>query len=118
MNDLEHYLCQNYRMEILRDVEEGGYIISYPELKGCITCTDEWNDIQKTAEDAKRTWIRAALEMGYPIPEPISDGNYSGQFKLRIPKSLHRELSEGAKKEGISMNQYCLYILSRERFIS
>ena len=38
---------------------------------------------------------------------------YSGQFKLRIPKSLHRSLAEHAKEEGISMNQYCVYLLSK-----
>ena len=55
----------------------------------------------------------AALEEGYPIPEPGSDEEYSGQFKLRIPKSLHRQLAMQSKREGISMNQYCLYLLSR-----
>ncbi|MFA6663841.1 MAG: toxin-antitoxin system HicB family antitoxin, partial [Lachnospiraceae bacterium] len=29
------------------------------------------------------------------------------------PKSLHRSLSEHSKEEGISMNQYCVYLLSR-----
>ena len=47
------------------------------------------------------------------IPEPASDEEYSGQFKLRIPKSLHRQLALQSKKEGISMNQYCLYLLSQ-----
>ncbi|MCI6701659.1 MAG: toxin-antitoxin system HicB family antitoxin [Solobacterium sp.] len=46
------------------------------------------------------------------IHEPDSLDNYSGQFKLRLPKTLHRRLSEESKREGISMNQYCLYLLS------
>lgn len=37
--------------------------------------------------------------------------DYSGQFKLRIPRSLHRQLTEHSKREDISMNQYCLYLL-------
>ncbi len=36
-----------------------------------------------------------------------------GQFKLRIPKSLHRSLTEHARREGISMNQYCVYLRSK-----
>lgn len=28
-------------------------------------------------------------------------------------KSLHRSLAEHSKREGISMNQYCLYLLAR-----
>ena len=38
---------------------------------------------------------------------------YSGQFKLRIPRSLHKSLAEHARREGVSMNQYCVYLLSR-----
>nr|WP_246473258.1 toxin-antitoxin system HicB family antitoxin [Treponema parvum] len=37
----------------------------------------------------------------------------SGQFKIRIPKSLHKTLAEDSKKEGVSMNQYCVYLLSK-----
>ncbi|MGN0715322.1 MAG: toxin-antitoxin system HicB family antitoxin [Anaerovoracaceae bacterium] len=29
-----------------------------------------------------------------------------------MPKSLHRTLSEQASAEGISMNQYCFYLLA------
>ena len=65
------------------------------------------------AMDAKRAWLEAALEDSESIPEPQSLDGYSGQFKLRIPKSLHRSLAEQARKEGISMNQYCVYLLSR-----
>ncbi|MBO7094447.1 MAG: toxin-antitoxin system HicB family antitoxin, partial [Spirochaetia bacterium] len=44
---------------------------------------------------------------------PDSEKEYSGQFKLRMPKTLHRLLAEKSKREGISMNQYCLFLLSR-----
>ena len=37
---------------------------------------------------------------------------YSGEFKLRMPKSLHRLLMEKAREEGVSMNQYCVMLLS------
>lgn len=36
----------------------------------------------------------AALEEGIEIHEPDSINGYSGQFKLRIPRSLHRTLAE------------------------
>lgn len=38
---------------------------------------------------------------------------YSGDFKLRLPKSLHKQLSNEAEIEGVSLNQYLLYILSK-----
>ena len=57
--------------------------------------------------------LEAAIEEEINIYEPDSLDDYSGQFKLRIPKSLHRMLAEHSQREGISMNQYCVYLLSR-----
>lgn len=38
---------------------------------------------------------------------------YSGRLVLRIPRSLHKSLKEAAKLEGVSLNQYMLYKLSK-----
>jgi len=110
--DLNYYMGLNYRIEVVEDKEEGGYALSCPELKGCVTCADTLEHGFKMIEDAKKCWITACIEDGIPIPEPGRIGEYSGQFKLRLPKSLHKTLTEKARQEGISMNQYCLYLLS------
>mgnify|MGYP000237728568 CR=1 FL=1 len=112
MRTLTDYLKLPYRMEIVEDQAEGGYTVSFPELPGCITCGETIESALKNAEDAKKIWLEAVLEDGGEVPEPDSLKDYSGQFKLRIPKSLHRSLAEHSKREGISMNQYCLYLLS------
>ena len=67
----------------------------------------------ENARDAKRVWLEAALEEGVSIPMPDSLEDYSGQFKLRLPRSLHRALAEHSQREGISMNQYCVYLLAK-----
>lgn len=110
---LDDYLNMSYRMEIVKDEQEGGYVASYPDLPGCITCAETIQDVVENAADAKRAWLEAAIEEGVEINEPDSLEEYSGQFKLRIPRSLHRSLAEHSKREGISMNQYCAYLLSR-----
>lgn len=102
-----------YRLEILPDPDEGGYVARYPDLPGCITVGCSMEEAAKNAEDAKKEWLTAVLESGVEIAEPASPNGYSGQFKLRIPKSLHRRLAEHSKEEGGSMNQYCVYLLSR-----
>jgi hypothetical protein len=38
---------------------------------------------------------------------------YSGKISLRLPKTLHRDLSQAAKREGISLNQFILYKLAK-----
>ena len=113
MKTLNEYMKMPYRMEIVEDEEEGGFVVSYPDLPGCITWGETIESAVQNALDAKRTWIEAALEERIEIYEPDSLENYSGQFKLRIPRSLHRSLAEHSQKEGISMNQYCIYLLTK-----
>ena len=115
MRKIDYYMSLPYRMEIVPDVAEGGFAIIFPDLPGCLTCADSIPELIESAEDAKRAWFAAALKDKRDIPEPseiASLSAFSGQFKLRMPKSLHRSLAIHAKQEGISMNQYCNYLLS------
>ena len=113
MKALEYYMKLNYRLDFEPDDEEGGYVAYFPELPGCITMGDTIEEAAANAVDAKRTWLEVALEEGMQIPLLEKSEKYSGQFKLRVPKALHKLLSQHAKQEGISMNQYCVYLLSR-----
>lgn len=113
MKTLSEYMKMPYRMEIVQDIEEGGFVVSFPDLPGCLTVGDTIEDAITNANDAKRAWLEAAIESGVAIQEPDSLEDYSGQFKLRIPKSLHKSLAEHSKREGISMNQYCVYLLTK-----
>lgn len=113
MKTLEYYMELPYKMEIVPDRYEGGYVVSFPDLPGCLTVGETIEEALKNAEDAKRVWLEAALEDGVRIREPQELESYSGQFKLRIPRTLHKRLAEQARYEGISMNQYCVYLLSK-----
>lgn len=113
MKTIDYYMNLPYRLEIIPDPDEGGYVARYPELPGCITVGETLESVAENAADAKKEWLEAALEEGTEIAEPDSLDDYSGQFKLRIPRSLHRSLAQHSKKEGVSMNQYCVYLLSK-----
>lgn len=110
---IDYYLNIPYRMEVIPDTEEGGFTAWFPELPGCITSSETIEGVVANAVDAKKAWIEAALDANIDIYDPTDASEYSGQFKLRMPKSLHRDLSLHAKQEGISMNQYCLYLLTK-----
>ncbi len=113
MKSLNEYMKLPYRMEIVEDIDEGGYVVSFPELPGCLSSGEIIESAVANAQDAKKAWLEAAIEDGIQIQEPDSLEEYSGQFKLRIPRSLHRSLAEHSKREGASMNQYCVYLLSK-----
>ena len=111
--NLKYYMSLPYRVEVVEDKEEGGFALRCPDLNGCVTNAPTIEEGFKQLEDAKREWFSACLEDGIAIPEPTRAEDYSGQFKLRLPKSLHRLLAQRSSEEGVSMNQYCVYLLSK-----
>ena len=81
-------------------------------LGKCCGKSVQW--LRENMEQPERTIDdRLFSDAGIERHEPDSLEDYSGQFKLRIPRSLHRSLTEHSKREGISMNQYCVYLLSK-----
>ena len=54
-------------MEIIKNQDEGGYVVYYPELPGCITCAETIEEALKNAVDAKKAWLEAAIEDGIKI---------------------------------------------------
>lgn len=69
MKTLEDYMKISYHAEIVEDKDEGGFVASYVELPGCITCGDTMEIALSNLEDAKREWLVAAFEEGLLIDE-------------------------------------------------
>ncbi len=40
-----------------------------------------------------------------PVPEPLAERCYSGEFRVRIPSELHRSLVLQAAEQGVSLNR-------------
>lgn len=109
---LEAYLAMEYPLQVIAD-PDGGYVVVYPDLPGCMTQADTLDEMIAMAEDARRAWITVAYEDGMEIPLPSYPEEYSGKFNLRLPRSLHRQLAESAERDGVSLNQYVVNLLSR-----
>lgn len=114
--DLNYYLELNYPFKVTPDPEVG-WFAKIPDLPGCWGTGTTVQAAIRDTEVNKRIWIEMSLEDGSEIPEPRSDEDYSGQFLLRLPKSLHHALSEEAKWEGVSMNQYVVSLVTEKRHI-
>ena len=59
MKTIEDYLRMNYTMEVIEDPTEGGFVVSFPELPGCITCGQTLENALANALDAKKAWLEA-----------------------------------------------------------
>lgn len=72
MTKLEKLMKRPYKLELIEDPEEGGFVSFYPELRGCITCAETAKEAVDAAKDAKRAWLEAALSNDFPIPPTSS----------------------------------------------
>jgi len=107
--NLEYYMSLAYPVRIYPEPDGSGYTAEIPDLPGCITCADTLEELWVMIEDAKRTWIEGSLAERLLISEPslpTTTSRASGKFTVRVPRSLHRKLSEQAQHEGVSLNQF------------
>lgn len=110
---LEDLLALEYPFNVLTDPDDGGYVVVFPDLPGCMTQVETLAELPAMAEEARRLWLEVAFEEGLEIPLPGHAPEYSGRFNVRLPKSLHRQLSQGAERDGVSLNQYVVMLLAQ-----
>ena len=111
----EYYknLPYNFIIQHINDESGSFYYGKILELDGCQSTGDSYKEVWEDLQEAMEGYIETKLENGFDIPEPIQTENYSGKFVVRLPKSLHFKLAMEAEKEGVSLNQYALYKLSK-----
>ncbi|MDX2254655.1 MAG: toxin-antitoxin system HicB family antitoxin [Pseudanabaenaceae cyanobacterium bins.39] len=108
---LDYYLKLTYPITFYPD-PDGGYVAEIKDLKGCLTQGETIEEAATNINEARELWIETAYEYGDEIPLPSSESEYSGKLMLRMPKGLHQRLANLAKSEGVSLNQYLLFLLS------
>ena len=110
---LQYYMSLNYPSQITKidEADGGGFLIEVPMLKGCMSDGENVEEAYNNLEEAKKEWFTYMLENNLAIPEP-ADASYSGRFMVRIPKTLHKIITEQSKREGLSLNQYVSNVLA------
>ncbi len=98
-----------FEMRPLTKEEGGGWLITFPDLPGCMSDGETPEQAMQNGEDAVRCWIEACQEQGRDIPKPNEP---SGKFIVRVPKSIHSRLIARAKQESVSMNMLAVSFLS------
>src|SRR6266852_4372633 len=101
----QEYLKEPYA-RILIPEEEGGYSAEILEFPGCFAEGETADEAMQTLEHAADAWIQAALDQGQEIPPPFRNQGYGGKIALRLPKSLHRQATQFAERDGTSLNQF------------
>jgi len=58
----------------------------------------------RSGRDALKACLATMRESGASLPEPASSTTSSGQWRQRVPRSLHARLVRRAEQEGVSLN--------------
>ena len=93
----------------LSEAEGSGWLATVPDLPGCMSVGETLSEAAENVADAIESWKEAAAELGRPIPKP---GSTVGQWRQRVPKTLHVELKHIAQAEGVSLNTFVATILA------
>lgn len=107
-----------YRILVRWSAEDDAYLAEVPALPGAAADGATQEDAIRAARESVEQVLAVRKEHNDPIPEPdLEEPAYSGQIRLRMPKSLHRKLALRAEQEGVSLNQWMVSLLERNEAV-
>lgn len=104
-----------YVRKVFYSEEDACWVSEAPELLGCSAHGDTAEEALRELEVAIELYLQIRKESGFSIPKPLVKQEMGGRLLLRLPKILQKHLKEDAAEEGISVNQYALYLLAMAR---
>lgn len=90
------------------------FVATSPEFPGLSALGASADEAVNALTEAIEVAVDALRADGEPIPEPRLLAPYSGQFRVRVPRSLHQALVSAAEREGVSLNSFVMAALARE----
>ena len=99
--DVSHY---TYR--VAWSAEDGEFLATCLEFSSLSWLAASQVDALQGLEAVVRGVVADLHAQGEPIPEPLSDRQFSGKFNVRVGEHLHRNLAIHAAEDGMSLNQY------------
>lgn len=84
--------------------EGGGFLITFPDLPGCISDGESPDEALKNGCDAFEAWISTCISEGRPVPAAGSHRKGSVRFLQRLPRHMHSSLVAAAEVQGTSVN--------------
>jgi len=106
---------EDYRFEMrpLTEEEGGGILIAFPDLPGCTSDGETYEEAIANGREVFHEWIEAWQEMGRAVPSPsANDDDDPAKFVLRMPRSLHHRVMSTAAAEGVSANMLLTTIIA------
>ena len=112
----KQYTPEEYSILVRQEIIENesifvARVLEFPDL---VDYADSYNEAYLLICESIKFAQEIAIEQNQktPAPKAINATSYSGRITLRIPKSLHEELSIESENENVSLNHWISSILS------
>ncbi len=102
-----------YSYRLFWSEEDECYVAVCPELPHLSGLGETAGDALNELSVAIGAAIESLQAEGCDVPVPAGLPGYSGQFRLRLPRTLHAQLAARADLEGVSLNTLTVAVLSR-----
>lgn len=118
--------------------DDGRYSVDVPDLPGCFTWGDTWDEAVYMTKDAVRGWLETTLEDGDPLPkassrEAIAARDWDQEFlepqleqitvipfgpseRQQLPDALLADLARASVEQGVPVNE--LLIRATREFLA
>jgi predicted RNase H-like HicB family nuclease len=100
MPDATHY---TYR--VTWSVEDGEHVATVAEFPSLSWLAPSPVEALTGLASVVHDVLADLASSGEPIPEPLSERNYSGRFVVRVPAEVHRRLVCEAAEQHVSLNR-------------
>jgi predicted RNase H-like HicB family nuclease len=101
-----------YPITLVQDADEGDWVATVDALAGCTARGATPQEALDAVSGRLVEFMEAAAREGREVPDPKSLQSHSGRLLLRMPQTLHAELSRVAERESVSLNQFITDILA------
>jgi antitoxin HicB len=102
-----------YRIVTEWSDEDEAFVARVPAFPGCAAHGSTSATAAKEAQSAAEAMLEVMSKRRIARPPEDATASYSGQIRLRMPRSLHERLARMATAEGVSLNQLMLTLLAQ-----
>lgn len=93
--------------------EDQVYVATCPEFDGVSGFGETQAEALAEAQMSLALAIETYQEEGWALPAQRERAEYSGQFRMRVSRTMHRRLAQRAEEEGVSLNTLASTLFER-----
>jgi predicted HicB family RNase H-like nuclease len=104
---------EKYTYRVLWSDEDHEFVGLCAELPSLSWLAATREDALKGIVRVVKKCVKDLVSDGEPVPAPLTEREYSGVFKVRVPSIVHRNLVIEAAEAGVSLNRLVSAKLAR-----